>query len=90
MAQFFESSIFTGDKGVIHDLIRLKDGATKDELTHALYKSIEQAHIRFIKDLQEKIKSEKNLNWKSMNLDYFDDIEELLRQRKDWAKVKSR
>ena len=74
----------SSNKGVIHDLIRLPENASKEAFTCALYKSIEKAYKIFLLELHEKLVNDKK-NWKTLNLEYFDDISELLRQRNAWA-----
>ena len=80
----------SSNKGVIHDLIRLPEDASKEEFTCALYKSIEKAYRIFLLELHEKLVNSNKKNWKALNLEYFDDIAELLRQRNAWASCESR
>ena len=78
------------NKGVIHDLIRLPEDASKEVFTCALHSSIEKAYRIFLLELHEKLVNDKKKNWKALNLEYFDDISELLRQRNAWASYASR
>jgi len=82
--------LLAGNKEVIHDLIRLPDSATKEKLECALYKSVEKAYKNFQIEIQNILGNEKKENWRDVNLDYFNDIEELLRQREVWASYASR
>jgi len=89
MAQIMNVELSSNNKGVIHDLIRLPENASKEEFTCALYKSIEKAYRVFLLELHEKLNSDKRKNWKTINLECFDDIAELLRQRNAWVSCES-
>jgi len=85
MAQIMNVDLSSSNKGVIHDLIRLPENASKEAFTCALYNSIEKAYKIFLLELHEKLVNDKKKNWKAINLEYFDDISEMLRQRNAWA-----
>jgi hypothetical protein len=90
MAQIMKVDLSASNKGVIHDLIRLPEDASKEVFTCALHSSIEKAYRIFLLELHEKLVNDKKKNWKALNLEYFDDISELLRQRNAWASYASR
>ena len=82
--------LLAGTKEVIHDLKRLPDSATKEKLACALHKYIEKAYKNFQVEIQNVLENEKKENWRTVNLEYFDDIEELLQHREVWASCASR
>ena len=73
--------LLKGNKEVIDDLI----SATEEKLSYTLYKSIEKAYKNFQVDIQKVLVNEKKENWRAVNLDYFDEIEEKLRDSEVWA-----
>lgn len=83
-------SFLTGTKEVVHDLIRLSENPTKEQSICALYKSIEKAHRLFQVEIQSLLLNKKKVNWSNINLKYFDEIEELMRQREICASCASR
>ena len=82
--------LMEGNKEVIDDLIRSPGSATEEKLACTLYKSIEKAYKNFQVDIQKVLVNEKKENWRAINLDYFDEIEELLRDSEVWASSTSR
>jgi hypothetical protein len=87
--QIMDIELSSSNKGIIHDLIRLPENASKELFTSALHRSIEKAYRIFLLELREKLVNDKKKNWKALNLEYFDDIAELLRQRNAWASCES-
>jgi len=76
MTQIFENEILT-------PLVRLPDNATRETLESALYKSIKNAYRKFQKEIQYTIQENRRENqsyWKLLNLDYFNEIEQLLKE----------
>ena len=90
MAQIMDVDLSSNNKGVIHDLIRLPENASKEVFSCALHRSIEKAYRIFLLELHEKLVDDKKKNWKALNLECFDDITEMLRQRNAWAEYISR
>ena len=77
MTQIFENEIITS-------LVRLSDDATRETVKSALYKSIKNAYRKFQKEIQYTIQENRRENqnyWKLLNLDYFNEIEELLKEK---------
>ncbi|MHA1104229.1 MAG: hypothetical protein ACTSPN_00650 [Promethearchaeota archaeon] len=71
------------ENGIITPLVRLPDDATRETLKCALYKSIKNAYRKFQTEIQYTIKENRKENknyWKLLNLDYFNEIEELLKE----------
>jgi len=71
------------ENGIIMPLIRLTEDATRETLKCALYESIKNAYKKFQKEIQYTIKENRKENksyWKLLNLDYFYEIEELLKE----------
>ena len=90
MAQIMNIGLLAGNKEVIHDLIRLPDSSSKEKLACALYESIEKAYKLFQLEIQKVLMNEKKENWRTVNLESFNEIEEILRQREVWASCTSR
>ena len=71
------------ENGIITPLILLPDDATRDTLKCALYKSIKNAYRKFQKELEYTVKDNRKENknyWKLLNLDYFYEIEVVLKE----------
>lgn len=84
------NGLLTGNKEVIHDLIRVPGIATKEKLICNLYKSIEKAYKNFQVEIQNVLVNEKKENWRAVNLSDFNKIEELLQRSEIWASCSSR
>ena len=90
MTQMINFGLLAGNKEVIHDLIRLPDSTTKEKSACALYKTIEKAYKNFQIEINNILENEKKENWRAVNLDYFNKIEESLHQSEVWASCTSR
>jgi len=78
-----------GYKEDIHEIIKMPRRITEDNLRSSLYKSIENAYRNFQVDVKKVLVNEKKENWRAVTLDYFKEVEEILRDQEIWASLTS-